>query len=155
MSAMITGIVIAAVGTASTIYNQNKAAHAAQAAGDLNAQAEWTNEQEAVIRAETNLTEQTQANRQAEGQQRASIAGSGVSVATGSPLDAEVEQRQSDLFKDQVAIFNGIVNASYDQAQGIIAQEQGQQVASAATASEASSIASLGMMFAQTFGKGG
>ena len=95
--------------------------------------------QEERIRSATNLMEQEQANRQVEGSQRAAIGGSGVSMNTGSPLDAEASTFISDQFKDQVAVFNGQVNLAQDQAQAASAAlaasatEKGANASAAAT----------------------
>ncbi len=98
---------------------------------------------EEEIRAETNLTEQEKANRVSEGQQRLAEGSSGFDVSSGSPLDAQFAQFAADQFKDQVAVFNGLVNVGADQAAAINATNQGAAVAQGAQAQAMGSDVSI------------
>ncbi len=118
------------------------AALASDAAAQNQATAEVT-AAEAKIRASTNLMEQQQANRATEGAQRADIGGSGVAMSTGSPLDAMTNTYIQDQFKDQVAVFNGMVNVAADQAAAINQGIQGQAASAGATSNAVSSDAGI------------
>ena len=125
------------------------AAMAQDAAAQNQAQAEVT-AAEAKIRASTNLMEQQQMNRATEGAQRAAIGGSGV-TQTGSALDTEMNTYAEDQFKDQVAVFNGLVNVSADQANAIAQGIQGKAAAAGANASAVSSDAGIATTIAKLF----
>ncbi|MHB8414003.1 MAG: hypothetical protein ACYDB1_01215 [Acidiferrobacteraceae bacterium] len=143
------GVGVAAVGVVGGIVESNAASNAASAAASNQAYQDQVTKAESEIRAETNLTEQEKANRATEGEQRLAEAGSGFDVSAGSPLDAQFAQFATDQFKDQVAVFNGLVNASADQAAAINAENQGSIAVANIHAQEFQSTAS-GMAAAAT-----
>lgn len=134
---------IEGVGSILGLGGDSASALAKNAAKEQAYQAEVTKAEE-EIRASTNLTEQEKANRAAEGEQRLAEGASGLGVSSGSPLFAQFAQYASDKFKDNVAIFNGLVNAQADQAAALSAAAQGAASAGASTAEALRGDASLG-----------
>lgn len=88
-------------------------------AAEYNAAVDANNQVIAEERSKLNVEEVLHQNRQEEGAQRAAYGGSGVTM-TGSPMDEFASKAISDSFKVQVAKFNGLVDATHDQAQQAI-----------------------------------
>ena len=132
------GSLSATVGSLLGLGPDSAAAQTANAAAQNQVNGEVTAAEE-QIRAQTNLIEQAQANRQTEGAQRVAISGSGVTVSTGSPLDAQTATYIQDQFKDRVAVFNGEVNVNADQASVLAGITEANAASSQAESSAVSS----------------
>lgn len=92
-----------------------KSADAKAQADKYNAVVEAERQKIAEMRANLNVEEVERQDRYQAGQTRAAYGASGVTFA-GSPMDELAFQSINDNFKKQVAKFNGLVDASADQA---------------------------------------
>ena len=125
------------------------AASQAQNAAKQQAYNDQITKAEEEIRAQTNLTEQEKTNRYTEGEQRVAEGASGFDVASGSTLDAQFSQFASDQFKDNVAVFNGMVNAQADQGAAAAALTQGAVTSAGATQSAVAGDVSMAATIAE------
>lgn len=121
-------------------------------AADYNAQIEDRNAQLAMQKADMDTESIRRQARFQEGAGRAAYAGSGVSVATGSPLDELAAQHIQNSFKERAAFFNDQLEADNDTAQANINRFLGQEYMTAAMAKGASTVASF---YGSKYGGGG
>lgn len=95
-------------------------------ADKYNSMVQAEQEQVAQMRADLNVQEVQRQDRYQRGQTEASYGGSGVTFS-GSPMDELAFQSINDQFKQNVARFNGLVDASADEANSNLSNFLGNQ----------------------------
>lgn len=107
---------MAVVAAAVAIYGAAEQGYQESEAATYNANLARINQQIANQRSQLNVEEIQKQERYQQGEAKEAYAGSGVRIDTGSPLDELASQHIQGSFREQVAFFNGQVNASQDEA---------------------------------------
>lgn len=129
-------LIVSLAAEADSAYQQKEGA-------DFNAQVDAMNAQIAREKGQLDATQIARQGRYQEGETKAAYAGSGVSVATGSPLDELASQHINNSFKSQVAEFNALSEAAGYDSQAKINQFMGQQAITQGVASMFGTVASF------------